>query len=400
MSRSVLLACLAASLFAAAVAVSLPVLRASGDVGVYENIASQAALMARGEKALLESEYPPAASALFALAATAGLPFADAWGLLLVLAVAAAALYAGLRFGGAYAAEFPAAALLLVGLLHPETALARFDLLVGAAVYLAWRAATRGKWTDAGAAVAVAASLKLVPIVAFPVLFLLAPRGERLRLTAGFLGGAIACLLLALAVLGPSGVRSNARYMEFHHAHRGVHVETLWSSAAMAGRQAQGGESPLELRAGAYENRDLGDATMLASAALGAAGMLLLLGAAWKKKDALVQPLLLSLLWPIAIGTVFSPQYLAWVFPLLAVWLLGRLRDRGPADRFALLLGAVALASALLTQLLYPIAYDRLLAQDGPWPALLLVRNLLALGLVGLLAADWRGSLSSAGTTR
>lgn len=91
----------------------------------------------------------------------------------------------------------------------------------------------------------------------------------------------------------------------------------------------------------------------------------------------LFPPLGLSLVLAfIVFNKVGSPQYLTWLIPPLAVWLVvDRRRSWGPA--------VVALATALLTQLVYPLTYGALLGADALAAWILTLRNLM---LVALLA--------------
>jgi hypothetical protein len=79
-------------------------------------------------------------------------------------------------------------------------------------------------------------------------------------------------------------------------------------------------------------------------------------------------------------GKVFSPQYLLWIAPLLAV-MRGVRRDM---DR----LFFVFLAAAGLTQVIYPLFYDQL---GSMYPAMILLLNLRNALLVAVLAGlIWR----------
>jgi hypothetical protein len=71
----------------------------------------------------------------------------------------------------------------------------------------------------------------------------------------------------------------------------------------------------------------------------------------------------------IVANKVGSPQYLAWIVPPLALGLvLDRVRWAGPA--------AIVLVASGLTQLVYPVMYDRLLATELTPVLVLSLRNL------------------------
>ncbi|GAB2841547.1 hypothetical protein ACFQ0P_01275 [Microbacterium insulae] len=116
---------------------------------------------------------------------------------------------------------------------------------------------------------------------------------------------------------------------------------------------------------------------LLAVAVIAVAG----LGAlkAWRGASfaSLFPPLALALvLVLIVFNKVGSPQFQTWLIAPIALGLvLDRRRWRAPA--------IVALGAALLTQLVYPLLYDRLIAADPLAATVLTLRNLL---LVALLA--------------
>ncbi|QKJ19961.1 glycosyltransferase 87 family protein [Microbacterium hominis] len=98
---------------------------------------------------------------------------------------------------------------------------------------------------------------------------------------------------------------------------------------------------------------------------------------AWRRASAarLLPPLALALvLGFIVLNKVGSPQYLAWLIPPLVLALvLDRRRWRMPA--------VLALATLLLTQLLFPWLYDALLVVNPALVILITVRNLLLVAL-------------------
>lgn len=111
-----------------------------------------------------------------------------------------------------------------------------------------------------------------------------------------------------------------------------------------------------------------------------AVGAVLAAGAlhAWRGAGfaALFPPLALSLVLTfIVFNKVGSPQFLTWLIAPVAVGLvLDRRRWRGPA--------VVALLAALLTQLVYPLLYDRIISADALGAGVLTARNVVLIALL------------------
>jgi hypothetical protein len=91
----------------------------------------------------------------------------------------------------------------------------------------------------------------------------------------------------------------------------------------------------------------------------------------------------------IVAGKVFSPQYLIWLMPLVPL-------IPGRAGRNAI---GVFLAALLLTQILFPYAYDTLTARQPFGIALLTARNALMLAFAALLIEALTSSSKSAASS-
>jgi hypothetical protein len=90
----------------------------------------------------------------------------------------------------------------------------------------------------------------------------------------------------------------------------------------------------------------------------------------------------------IAFNKVGSPQYIAWFAVPVIVGLVGSAAGRGRSFRTPAIIVA---ALAALTQLVYPLLYDALLALDPVALVVLTVRNLMLFVLLGwAVAALWR----------
>lgn len=96
----------------------------------------------------------------------------------------------------------------------------------------------------------------------------------------------------------------------------------------------------------------------------------------------------------VATNSVFSPQYVMWFLPLVAM-LAARDRVDGALSRAVV---AVSVVVAALTQVVWPWNYSDLLALQGWALAVVAARNLLVLVLAVLLAArTWQLLQTTAG---
>jgi hypothetical protein len=90
----------------------------------------------------------------------------------------------------------------------------------------------------------------------------------------------------------------------------------------------------------------------------------------------------------IAFNKVGSPQYIAWLAVPVILGLVSSAAGRGPSFRTPAIIVA---ALAALTQLVYPLLYDALLALDPVALVVLTIRNLMLFVLLGwAVAALWR----------
>ncbi len=366
----------------------LPTLRAHavGDLPVYFE-AARSWLAGQTPYAEFRFEYPPYALLAFAPAAlvSSSLPeFQVAFGLELLLvdvAIRAALLWTARRRLGAWAYA-PFLAYAAVAQLQAFWLYKRFDLIPAALTLAAVLALSRGAAGLAGAALVAGIGTKVYPVVLLPLALVHTLRQGTLR---RFLGGAAlaAAPLAALAVSWPL-----LRAVGFHSA-RGLQVESLWASVlwlfrdwsgvrwvhAPASYEVQGGLAPAVLPM-AVAVWTLGTA---------AAVLLSLRRVEEPGPGALAERALLPLLALVALGPVFSPQYVLWIATLAAL-LVEPARWR---------LALAPLAAALLTRVTYPAPGY----QTGLSPALtaaLVLRNLLLVTGLGLLVASARRGLPTA----
>ena len=272
----------------------------------------------------------------------------------------------------------------------------RYDLLVALLALLGVTLRDR-RPTWAGVALGVAVLLKLWPLVLLPALLL---RGDTRRwaLAAGATIGS--GVLLEAAVRGPTSVLTPLTYQ----TERGWQIESLWATPTLLRERGAEPGSVWEFAFRAYQLQGTGSpvATVVAVLVLGLAAAGVLVACRRVGRTALPQvratgaATLATLL--VAANTVFSPQYVIWLIPLVGL-VVGRARGR------VWPLVSTSLAVAALTQAVWPWGYDRLLALDDAMLTVLALRNLLVVALAAMLA--WRlvttvrqpASLSRGGTT-
>jgi hypothetical protein len=271
---------------------------------------------------------------------------------------------------------------LLIGLPLQTFILYRIDPVAVALAAWAMALAERDRDAPAGALLAVAALTKLWPVVLLPWFLV------RRRWGAIVWFAAIGCLG-ALAWISVGGVRGPWQVLTFRGA-RGWAVESTIGNIVWL---VTGG--PLRLEAGAVRT---GDAPLAIRAIL-----LVAIGSvvAWvwlhvgaersgdgaDRGDAVDPaggPALAAVTTLIALSPLFSVQYVCWLVPWAAVAALGGRRER----RTSVLAVAIVAMGGLLA-ILYGNATTTVI---GSIKILLLVRNALAVGLVGYWLAAGRNS--------
>ncbi len=360
----------------------LPTLRAHavGDLPVYFE-AARAWLAGRTPYAEVRFEYPPYALLAFAPAALVSSSLREfqlAFGLELLavdVGIRVALLWAARERRGAWGYA-PFLAYAAVAQLQAFWLYKRFDLVPAALTLLAVLALSSARGAVAGAALIAGIGTKVYPVVLLPLGLVQSVRNGVLR---RFLAGAALAgvPLAALALVWPV-----LRAVRFHSA-RGLQVESLWASVlwllrrwtgvewvhAAASYEVQGGLAPAVLRAA------------VVVWALGTAGAVLLSTRPPDGPDAggLAARALLPVLALVALGPVFSPQYVLWTTVLAALLV--------DPDRWRMALAP--LAAALLTRVTYP-APGYQTGLSTALTAALVVRNLLLVLGLALLAVSTR----------
>lgn len=360
-----------------------------GDMDVYDRIG----LSAAANFGTVRSEYPPAVSSIF-VALKVAAPHADfthVW-VTFVISVLALAYFFCLWRLRPSAHLLPLGALASVGLLGAEVTLLRYDILVMVFLFLAWQMFREKRSFGGALFLAAAASLKLVPAVIFPVVFMAASRTEWKKLAGGALAGILLSFSAALLLLGGHGTISNIIYMFGYHGERGIEIESLWSSIDLLWRNLNEQRVLLGFHHSATHNEDLNHAFSGATGLAALLGIVVIYLHLWKHRprtiDDSVGYWFLLLLWITAVAPVFSPQYLIWSLPLILMWILDRMIVGGGSKRSLplVLIALVSVAIALMTQWIFP---DHFFSLNKQPPLIvvevLMTRNLAMFVLIWLL---------------
>jgi hypothetical protein len=352
------------------------------DVFVYAHDAAQLAGGATPYSGAFPLEYPPLALVPMWLARQLGGAdgFETAFGLLMGLCALACLVAVG-RLGGRRAAW----AFALTPLLAGAVLRTHFDLFAVAVLLAALVALQARRTTLAFALLGVATMVKLFPVVLVAVLACwLWGRGERRGALRGVLVSAGVILAVSAPFLG-QGYVDAYRY----HLDRPVQIESTPASVLwpIAGSHVTGTTTTPD----AFGSNGLvgggADAVqalfaVLALAALAAAALL-----AARRPDE--RQLLLcgaaAVVAFVALGKVFSPQYVAWLAPFAALLLAG-------GERLAAALIAVGIA---LTTVEFPRLYVDLVGGDTAVAILVGARNVVLLAALAVLIARAAGAARS-----
>jgi hypothetical protein len=298
-------------------------------------------------------------------------------------------------------AIYGVAGLLLFPLLYD-----RMDLLLGVLLLAAIAAIARKlpDWVPL-AVLAVAINFKLTPLVLVPVFVLGTMPASELGSWKAIARRAAMLAVFTAGIFLPFFIRDGMPTLGFlqYHAARGLQLEAMWSTipdtlAALFRIPAQ-----IVFQYGAFEVQSGITGALLVLSSLAMVAVIpVLCFTFWKlvhTRSAASLPLIVNcsavfLLVAILCSKVFSPQYLLWVAPLIAMW-EGR-RQWWVWSGFLVICG--------LTTLCYPLGYGRLMAAIGEAQQLplanrligvapLLLRNLL---LVGFAVLCWRDMVPAA----
>jgi uncharacterized membrane protein len=328
--------------------------------------------------------YPPAALPAFVLPTYLPGSYTAAFAVLMGLCgagcVAAAAVVLGRLDAGS---RQSAAALLAIGL-SPLALGAlfdtRFDLWPALLAVAALAATLHGRPRTFGALAGLAVAAKFWPLALVPLclVYLWRCGGRRPVIeAAAALVLTVAVCFLPFVVLAPHGVAHTIA----DQLNRPLQVESL-GAAALTALQQLGGPSVVTTTSYGSQNVAGGaaDAVAAVSSAFEIAAVLgiWLLFARVRRPggEALVLACAAAVATMVALGKVFSPQYLIWLVPLVPL-------VRGRRGILASVLLFIALG---LTQTWFPANYWQLaLAQSEPYAAFLVLRDLAILALAAVL---------------
>lgn len=256
----------------------------------------------------------------------------------------------------------------------------RLDLLPAVAtIWTLERAAARA-WFSAGAALSLGALTKIYPVFLIPVTLWVAPPKKRLMFCLGALW-----VVVPLIGFGDS-LDDVVRSVLGYHAHRSIQIESTWATPLLIAMR-NGYDSMITLSFGAFhiEGGIAPSVKVVANicSAFVALGTIVLAIRRVKTGDVerLAAAMLMILLATMAVGLVFSPQFLIWLFALGGAALCSARSDlKGP------ILTLVPIA--LLTQIVYPFLYDRLLQLDATAIFVLATRNILV--IAAAIVVTWK----------
>ncbi len=258
----------------------------------------------------------------------------------------------------------------------------RFDVSVAVLMLLAIALVVARRPRLAWLVLGLATALKLYPVVLLPLFALVAVSGGRRWRLAGDIGAFAAAIVVPGLIVARGDLPAVATFLTYH-LDRGLEIETVYASALMIGRSLSG---PVSQRWGHGGNEIVAPlAPLLTSLTLPLT--VLALGAvylvAWHRRhgwadtptlvDDLARLSVAAILAFMLAGKVLSPQYLLWLYPLIAV-----------VSRRPLTLWAVYGLALLLTGWIFPAHYY-LLVRFAPREVLALVaRNVVLLALAAL----------------
>ncbi len=356
----------------------------------FVRIGMQVRDLKNGKNIELKSEYPPLASSLFYVFQDNPLrtSFNNTWKGFLVLMLALTCLWTFAAGRRREAVLLSGSLLLCIPLLGSELMLARYDILVALLLFLTWQSRQNNRHIPAGVFLGLAVSLKIVPILVLPFLWLQTPHGKRRDVLLGCISGLLLGIAIPILIMGPQAVLANIGYLLGYHEARGIQVESSWAGLLFLWSAVSGAILTIDNIAQSFEIMEQTMIAMIASLTT-IAGLVFLFGKIAKDRTtsgSFDPPILfLPLLWAFLTTPVLSPQYFVWIIPLLLVYSAQELLDH-PHRIMPWLLLSLTLLTAALTHWIFPILYYDLIHFSSFLAVILLnLRNLCVLALLSTL---------------
>jgi len=369
-----------------------PSIRGTQDTKIYQSIGEDINKIASGEDIKMDSEYPPLASSLFYIAESNPfeLPFEYAWIILIALVIAMCCIYV-YRNGDPPNAFIPAAATTLTAIfLGRELVFARFDIFVMAMLFLCWYSFRIERYRSSAFFLILAGCLKLVPLALLPILWFSTDTKHKRDLIIGSILGIVFAVVTPALFIGIGTTIDNINYFVNYHSSRGVQVESTWSGLNILLNNFWNDVSKISFHALSAQNTNLGKGTLIASFALFILGLCTACISVFKLRkrgeDPFTIPFLLLILWILGVSPILSPQFLVWIVPIVAVWMIEQSRKlhQIDANRIQAILALSGICIA--TQWIFPYHYTQFLDQDSIINTIVLnIRNGCIFWLIWLL---------------
>jgi hypothetical protein len=349
----------------------------ASDVSLYEGWAREMVDNHNGAYTEVRIEYPPGSLPFFLLPKVVGtsfdyLPKFITLMLLLDIAGLVGLLILSRRWGSSWG---PWLWVILIAALGPVVYL-RLDLIPAVATIWAIERASARDWFSSGGWIGFGIVTKL-----YPALFVL-PGLLASRRNWRFPLGVAMLVILPLVPLIPA-LDALRESVLGYHTQRGIQVESLWGSILFVVMKA-GGELSVDYTFGALHFAGpTADAlkplsTIVSALTVLGASLLALRPDEERGSDRTFAEVSFTVLaLALAFGSVFSPQFLVWLFAVGACI---------ACDRFSRLGTPVLLLIpvAFLTHAIFPFLYNRMLAAETGALAVLWIRNLLIVAIAAM----------------
>lgn len=373
----------------------LPIFLVEGDMQYFTNVGTSIHYLLNGTTETFISAYPPLASLLFytiwKIAVITQLHFAETWSITIVILLIGVTLFTKLFLTKTDRWTLAAGLIVTALLLNYRVVLARYDIFVTIPLFLAWRSYSAAKHGTGAFFLMIASALKIIPLVALPLLWILAPPKKRWHVTIGTMLGASIGFCLPLIMLGPQATLENIKYLSKFHEERGFQVESTWSGANMFINQLRKKTATIQFHHFAFHNESVNPIIAQAVRPLMLAGSAFIYANAlvWRKKatpQTFNTLFFAILLWPLLVAPILSPQFFVWSIPLILAWLLKRIAAIKEIEPKTLLIGTLTLCIPLITQWVWPYHYDYFLQQQSLYLiSLFNLRTILIAALIILL---------------